>query len=72
VSGWGWVSVRNRKIIETSRLSAKFFSGYSYSRAVTCYGYLTSKQKVLIQPKHTKKVIAKLYYIALRRKMTDK
>jgi len=33
-----------------------------YSRAVTCCGYLTSNQNVLIYPAHIKKLIARLYF----------
>jgi len=49
-----------------------FFSDYSYSRTVTCCGYLTSNQKVLIHTTHIKKATAKLYSFTLKSKIIDK
>jgi len=39
---------------------------------MACCGYLISNQNVLIYTTHIKKVIAKLYSFALRRKITEK
>jgi len=46
-------------------------NGQSYSRAVAC-GFLTSSQNVLIYTTHIKKVIARLYFVLLRSKTTEK
>jgi len=54
------------------RLSPKIFKGWIYSRAIACCGYLKSTQNVFIYTTHIKKVIARLYFFILRRKITEK
>jgi len=51
--------------------SPKITNGYSYSRAIACCGYLTSIQNVLIYTAHIRKVISRLYFFILRRKITE-
>ena len=67
-SGWGEKKKRNWDL----GLSPKISSGYSYSRSIACWGYLTYNQKVLIYTTHIKKVITKLNFFILRNTITDK
>jgi len=55
-----------------STTNPKIFNVESFSRAIACCWYLTSNQNVLIYTTHTEKAIARLNFVVLRSKTTEK